>query len=78
MRSRMSDRTWSDLIPNEHVRAELDFIAIRNREMLKAEGLRASNAGFCSQARSATANRPPSNASSIASPVKPPSSSSKP
>ena len=37
----MSDRSWSDLIPNEHVRAELEFIAtsIRNREMLKAEGL---------------------------------------
>lgn len=41
VRSRMSDRTWSDLIPNEHVRTELGFIAaaIRNREMLKAEGL---------------------------------------
>lgn len=41
VRSRMSDRTWSDLIPNEQVRAELNFIAtsIRNREMLKAEGL---------------------------------------
>jgi AAA+ superfamily predicted ATPase len=41
VRSRMSDRTWSDLIANEHVRAELDFIAasIRNRQMLKAEGL---------------------------------------
>jgi SpoVK/Ycf46/Vps4 family AAA+-type ATPase len=41
VRSRMSDRSWSDLIPHEQVRAELDFIAasIRNREMLKAEGL---------------------------------------
>jgi AAA+ superfamily predicted ATPase len=41
VRSRMSDRTWSNLIPNEHVRTELDFIAaaIRNREMLKTEGL---------------------------------------
>jgi AAA+ superfamily predicted ATPase len=41
VRSRMSDRSWNDIIPNEQVRAELDFIAasIRNREMLKAEGL---------------------------------------
>jgi AAA+ superfamily predicted ATPase len=41
VRSRMSDRSWSDLIPHDQVRAELDFIAasIRNREMLKAEGL---------------------------------------
>jgi hypothetical protein len=41
VRSRMPDRSWSDLIPHEQVRAELDFIAasIRNREMLKAEGL---------------------------------------
>jgi hypothetical protein len=41
VRSRMSDRSWDDIVPHEHVRAELDFIAasIRNREMLKAEGL---------------------------------------
>jgi hypothetical protein len=41
VRSRMSDRSWGDVIPHEHARAELDFIAasIRNREMLKAEGL---------------------------------------
>lgn len=41
VRSRMSARSWSDIIPHEQVRAELDFIAasIRNREMLKAEGL---------------------------------------
>ncbi|MBV9557041.1 MAG: ATP-binding protein [Pseudolabrys sp.] len=41
VRSRMSDRSWNDIIPHEQVRAELDFIAasIRNREMLKAEGL---------------------------------------
>jgi hypothetical protein len=41
VRSRMSDRSWNDIVPHEHVRAELDFIAasIRNREMLKAEGL---------------------------------------
>ncbi len=41
VRSRISDRSWNDIIPHEHVRAELDFIAasIRNREMLKAEGL---------------------------------------
>ncbi len=41
VRSRMSDRSWMDIIPHEQVRAELDFIAasIRNREMLKAEGL---------------------------------------
>jgi ATPase family associated with various cellular activities (AAA) len=41
VRSRMSDRSWDDIIPHEHARAELDFIAnsIRNREMLKAEGL---------------------------------------
>jgi AAA+ superfamily predicted ATPase len=41
VRSRMSDRTWSDIIPHQQARAELDFIAasIRNREMLKAEGL---------------------------------------
>lgn len=41
VRSRMSDRSWKDVIPHELVRAELDFIAasIRNREMLKAEGL---------------------------------------
>jgi ATPase family associated with various cellular activities (AAA) len=41
VRSRVSDRSWNDIIPHEQVRAELDFIAasIRNREMLKAEGL---------------------------------------
>jgi AAA+ superfamily predicted ATPase len=41
VRSRMSDRSWKDIIPHEQVHAELDFIAasIRNREMLKAEGL---------------------------------------
>jgi ATPase family associated with various cellular activities (AAA) len=41
VRSRVSDRSWNDIVPHEHVRAELDFIAasIRNREMLKAEGL---------------------------------------
>ncbi len=39
VRSRMSDRSWNDIIPHEQVRAELDFVAdsIRNREMLKAE-----------------------------------------
>ena len=41
VRSKMSDRSWNDVIPHEAARAELDFIAasIRNREMLKAEGL---------------------------------------
>lgn len=41
VRSRMSDRSWSDIIPHEQVHTEFDFIAssIRNREMLKAEGL---------------------------------------
>jgi AAA+ superfamily predicted ATPase len=41
VRSRMSTRSWADIIPHEQARAELDFIAasIRNREMLKAEGL---------------------------------------
>lgn len=41
VRSRMSTRSWSDVIPHEQARAELDFIAasIRDREMLKAEGL---------------------------------------
>jgi AAA+ superfamily predicted ATPase len=41
VRSRMSDRSWKDVIPHVQARAELDFIAasIRNRDMLKAEGL---------------------------------------
>jgi ATPase family associated with various cellular activities (AAA) len=41
VRSRISERSWTDIIPHDQVRAELDFIAasIRNREMLKAEGL---------------------------------------
>jgi AAA+ superfamily predicted ATPase len=41
VRSRMSERSWRDIIPHEQARAELDFLAasIRNREMLKAEGL---------------------------------------
>ncbi len=41
VRSRMSERSWRDIIPHEHARAELDFIAasVRNREMLKTEGL---------------------------------------
>ena len=41
VRSRMSNRTWDDIVPHEQARAELDFIAtsIRNRDMLKAEGL---------------------------------------
>jgi len=41
VRSRMSDRSWNDIIPHERARAELGFIAasIRDREMLKSEGL---------------------------------------
>jgi len=41
VRSRMSDRSWDDIVPHERARAELDFIAasIRDREMLKSEGL---------------------------------------
>lgn len=41
VRSRMSERSWKDVIPHDQVRGELDFIAasIRNREMLKGEGL---------------------------------------
>ena len=41
VRSRISDRSWSDIVPHERARDELDFIAaaVRNREMLKAEGL---------------------------------------
>jgi AAA+ superfamily predicted ATPase len=41
VRSRMSDRSWNAVVPHDQVRAELDFIAasIRNREMLKGEGL---------------------------------------
>jgi SpoVK/Ycf46/Vps4 family AAA+-type ATPase len=41
VRSRMSARSWDDIIPHERARAELDFIAasIRDHEMLKAEGL---------------------------------------
>jgi AAA+ superfamily predicted ATPase len=41
VRSRISDRSWNDVIPNARAKEELDFIAasIRNREMLKAEGL---------------------------------------
>jgi SpoVK/Ycf46/Vps4 family AAA+-type ATPase len=37
----MSERSWNDIVPHEQARAELDFIAasIRDREMLKAEGL---------------------------------------
>ncbi len=41
VRSRMSGRSWGDIIPHERARAELDFVAasVRNRDMLKAEGL---------------------------------------
>jgi hypothetical protein len=41
IRSRVSDRSWNDVIPHQRAREELDFIAasIRDREMLKAEGL---------------------------------------
>ena len=41
VRSRISGRTWSDIIPNERTKQELDFIAasIRDHDMLKAEGL---------------------------------------
>ena len=41
VRSRMSERSWKDVVPHEQARAELDFIAasIRNRDMLTAEGL---------------------------------------
>jgi energy-coupling factor transporter ATP-binding protein EcfA2 len=41
VRSRISDRSWADVIPNGRAKEELDFItaSIRNREMLKAEGL---------------------------------------
>jgi AAA+ superfamily predicted ATPase len=41
VRSRISERGWSHIIPHVHARQELDFIAaaIRDKEMLKAEGL---------------------------------------
>lgn len=41
VRSKISERSWKDIIPHVHARAELDFIAdsIRNRAMLKEEGL---------------------------------------
>ena len=41
VRSRMSQRSWSDIVAHEQARAELEFISasIRNRDMLKAEGL---------------------------------------
>lgn len=41
VRSRISARTWSDVIAHERAKEELDFIAasIRDREMLKSEGL---------------------------------------
>jgi AAA+ superfamily predicted ATPase len=41
VRSRISDRSWNDIVPHVRVREELDFIAasIRDRDMLKAEGL---------------------------------------
>jgi AAA+ superfamily predicted ATPase len=41
VRSRISERTWNDIIPHPQVRTEFDFIksSIHKREMLKAEGL---------------------------------------
>jgi len=41
VRSRISERGWSHIIPHMHARQELEFIAaaIRDKEMLKAEGL---------------------------------------
>ena len=41
VRSRMSERCWADIVPHARAREELDFIAasIRDREMLRAEGL---------------------------------------
>jgi len=41
VRSRISERSWNDIIPHQQARAELDFIAasIRDREALQAEGL---------------------------------------
>jgi hypothetical protein len=41
VRSRISDRSWGDIVPHVRAREELDFIAasIRDRDMLKAEGL---------------------------------------
>ena len=41
VRSRISESSWADVVPNGRAKEELDFIAasIRNREMLKAEGL---------------------------------------
>ena len=41
VRSRMSERSWADIVPHARAREELDFIAasIRDREMLRAEGL---------------------------------------
>ena len=41
VRSRIPDRSWNHIISNGRTKQELDFIAasIRNRDMLKAEGL---------------------------------------
>ena len=41
VRSRISERSWKDVVPHERAKEELDFIAasIRDREMLKSEGL---------------------------------------
>ena len=41
VRSRISERGWPNIVPHVHARQELDFIAaaIRDKDMLKAEGL---------------------------------------
>lgn len=78
VRSRMSERTWNDVVPHERAREELDFIAasIRNRDMLRAEGLSIKR-GLLLRGRPATASRPRSSASSTASPARRRSSLSK-
>jgi hypothetical protein len=79
VRSRISDRSWKDMVPNARAKEELDFIAasIRNREMLKAEGLTIKR-GLLLSGPPGTASRRRSNASPTASPARRRSSSSKP
>jgi hypothetical protein len=78
VRSRMSERSWNDVIPHQQARAELDFLAasIRNREMLKTEGL-SMKRGLLLSGPPGTVNRRRSNASSTTSPARPLSSSSR-
>ena len=79
VRSRMSDRSWNDIIPHEHAlrRTRLHRRVDPQSRHAEGRGPEVSDAGCCSPVRPAMGNRQQSNVSSTRSRARPASSSSR-